>query len=70
MKLLFQNSQGKERVVAEVNSFAEAVTEINKFCDERNFDIPYMRIWGSLDEDGIWFDVSSWSEFFILKRNE
>ena len=33
MKLLFQNSQGKERIVAEVDSFKEACEEMDKFME-------------------------------------
>ena len=68
MKLLFQNSQGKERVVAEINNQDDALIEIKKFCEERDFKIPYYRVWGSLDDDGIKYDVGSHTEFFILRK--
>lgn len=64
MKLLFQNSMGEERVIAEVDSCDEAVIEINKFCDERNFNIPYMRTWG--EGERMCIDVGSHTEFFIV----
>ena len=65
MKLLFQNSQGKERIIAEVNSFAEANEEMDRFMDERNFKSYYKRVW---DEDGrIKVDVGSWTEFFFVE---
>ena len=41
MKLYFENSQGKERLIAEVANEEEAYKEINKFCEERNFKIYY-----------------------------
>ena len=66
MKLLFQTSNGSERVIAEVDSQDDVMAEINKFCNERDFSIPYVRCWGSLDDDGIWYDVSSHTEFFRL----
>lgn len=68
MKLLFKNSTGKEIAIANVESEREAMKEINRFCAERDFKIPYYRCYGSLDEDGINFDVGSWSESFILRK--
>lgn len=65
MKLLFKNSQGEERVVAEVNSFAEANEEMDRFMEERNFKSYYKRVW---DEDGrLKVDVGSWTEFFFVE---
>ena len=34
MKLLFQASNGSERVIAEVDSQDDVMAEINKFCNE------------------------------------
>lgn len=68
MKLYFQNSNGKERLVAEVNTQDEALSEIKGFCYERGFKIPYYRIWGDIDKDGMTIDVGSHVEFFILKN--
>lgn len=64
MKLYFQNSQGKERVIAEINSEKEAFKEINKFCEERNFKIYYIRTW--MVNGRKKFDVGSHTEFFWL----
>lgn len=65
MKLLFQDSQGEERVVAEVNSFAEANEEMDKFMEERNFKSYYKRVW---DKNGrVIIDSGSWYEYFILE---
>jgi len=64
MKLLFQSSNGSERVIAEVNSFAEASEEMDKFLDEHSFKSYYKRLW---EEDGrLKIDVGSWSEFFFI----
>ena len=68
MKLSFRNSQGKERLIAEIDNADDVMTEIKKFCEERDFKIPYYRVWGNLDEDGVKYDVGSWSEFFILRK--
>lgn len=68
MKLYFENSQGVERVIAEVANEEEAYKEINKFCEERNFEIYYVRTWMSNGRKK--YDVGSHSEFFYLATNE
>jgi hypothetical protein len=65
MKLYFQNSQGKERVIAEVNDKKEALDEIYKFCKERNFEVYYVRCW-QVPNGRLKFDCGSHSEFFYL----
>lgn len=65
MNLIFQNSYREERVIAEVESAIEMFNEINKFCEELNYKIPYTRAWE--DNGRMFFDVGSWSEFFILE---
>lgn len=68
MKLYFENSNGERRVVAEPQTEQEAMKEIYKFCDDRNFKIYYVRSWRN--EDGLKvYDVGSWSEFFLLDDN-
>ena len=65
MKLIFQNSRGKERVIAEPQDKKEAVKEINKFLDDHNFKSYYTRIW---EENGrLKYDVGSHTEFFFLE---
>ena len=39
MKLLFQNSRGEERVIAEPSNREEVNKEINKFLDDHNFKV-------------------------------
>lgn len=68
MKLYFENSQGEERVIAEVANEKEAYKEINKFCEERNFEIYYVRTWMSNGRKK--YDVGSHTEFFYLATNE
>ena len=66
MKLIFQNSRGEERVIAEPRNKKEAVKEINKFLDEHNFKSYYTRIW---EENGrLKYDVGSHTEFFFLEE--
>lgn len=66
MKLYFKNSQGNKRIIAEPKTEEDALGVIQKFCDERNFKIYYMRWW---DKDGVrTYDVGSHSEFFLLEK--
>lgn len=65
MKLYFENSYGERRIIAEPKNENEAWKEINKFCDDRNFKIYYIRSWRN-DKDEKVYDVGSWSEFFYL----
>lgn len=66
MKLIFENSQGIERIIANPKSEEEAMREIYKFCDERNFKIYYVRSW---EHDGRkTYDVGSHVEFFHLEN--
>lgn len=65
MKLVFQNSQGHERTIANVKTADEAYSEIKKFCRERDFHIYYIRVWQ--DDDGATvYDVGAWNEKFRL----
>ena len=65
MKLVFQNSQGHERTIADVKTADEAYSKIKKFCNERDFHIYYTRIWQ--DNDGVTvYDVGAWNENFRL----
>jgi hypothetical protein len=68
MKLYFENSQGIERLIAEVVNEDEAFKEINKFCEERNFKIYYVRSW--MKDGRKTYDVGSHTEFFHLIINE
>ena len=73
MKLVFENSYGQERVIAEVKDENEAIKEINKFVDDcnakradgKNFKIYYIRSWEQDRRKK--FDVGSHTEFFYLE---
>lgn len=66
MKLIFQNSRGEERVIAEPQNKKEAVKEINKFLDDHNYKSYYMNV--CEDNNGrLRIDVGSWSEFMIIE---
>lgn len=65
MKLLFQASNGKERVIADVSSWCDACNGINKFLDEHNFKSYYQRLWQ--ENNRVYVDVGSHTEFFIVE---
>ena len=66
MKLIFQNSRGEERVIAEPRNKKEAVKEINKFLDDHNYKSYYMNV--CEDDNGrLRIDVGSWSEFMVIE---
>lgn len=67
MKLYFENSLGKKRLLKKVKSEKEALEEINRFCEERGFEIFYIRSWNN-DKGDTTYDVGSHTEFFILNR--
>ena len=69
MKLYFENSYGERRIIAEPKTEEDAIKEMYKFCDDRNFKVYYTRSWQ--DEKGFKvFDVGSWSEFFFLSYDK
>lgn len=65
MKLYFENSYGERRIIAEPQTEEEAMKEIYKFCEDRNFKIYYVRT--LIEPNGLKvYDCGSWSEFFYL----
>jgi hypothetical protein len=65
MKLVFQNANGHERVIANNVTSDDAYSEVKKFCREHDFHIYYTRVYQN--EDGVTvFDVGSWNEKFKL----
>ena len=66
MKLYFENSDGKKRVIAAPRTRDEAFDIIRAFCKERNFKIHYIRTWREPDDAEV-FDVGSWTERFLLE---
>ena len=65
MKLMFKDSQDRERFVASVNTEQEAYKQMTDYVKSLNpnFKIHYVRSWG---ENPKVFDVGSHSEFFHL----
>jgi hypothetical protein len=78
MKLIFENSYGKERVIANPKNREEVFDEINKFVDECNakrtdgrpFKIYYINMY--MVEDRLKMDIGSHTEFMYveLEKNE
>lgn len=68
MKVLFKNSQGQKREIAEVSDMNEAYQAIYKFCTDRNYEIPYYR--GIKRDDEFKIDVGSHTEFFYIVEDE
>ena len=66
MRLYFQQSDGKERFLVEVDSKEEANDAISKFIEEKNYK-SYYRIW-NMHEDKYVIDVGSHTEFLILYK--
>lgn len=70
MILLFQNWQGDLRVISNPSTKDEVLKDIRKFCNERNYEIPYIRFWDKQLDDGTkkrTYDVGSHHEFFVLE---
>lgn len=77
MRLWFENSAGKARVIAKIDGRKrrevieeEAFRAIRSFCDERNFKIYYVRKWGEVwrGKTADVYDVGSHTEFFYLTK--
>lgn len=66
MKLYFENSYGERRIIAEPETEQDAMKEIYKFCEDRNFKIYYTRTWTVPAERAKVYDVGSHTEFFYL----
>ena len=65
MKLYFEDSNQKRKVIARPKTEEGAMEHIRAFCEERGFKIHYIRTWVDTDGGKV-YDVGSWSEFFIL----
>lgn len=73
-KLWFSNALGERRVIAECNTFADVMTEIDKFIADANDRWPkkkpfkryYTRIYE--EDEMIKIDVGSWTEFFYIEK--
>lgn len=69
MNLYFLDSENNKRFITKVETFDDAIEEVKMFCNERDFNIRYYRLWGNIDDKGITIDVGSWTEFFQLEKD-
>jgi len=68
--VFFDNGRDDLREIGVVESTGLSKEEIrtqiynvfSKFCEERKYNIPYVRLWNA--EAMTHFDVGSWSQFF------
>lgn len=69
MKVLFENSRGEYREIANVQTKKEVNQSIFQFLQEHNFKSYYTRNWVHETKDGVWhvmYDVGSHTEFFCV----
>lgn len=67
IQVLFENSNGKTRIIGEVITQKEVFKVINKFLDEHNYKSYYMRTWKTDDKTTV-VDVGSHTERFYFKE--
>lgn len=69
LKLYFENSYGERKFVGNYSTDSEVPAAINKYVKQinPNFKIYYYQSYEN-DNGEIVYDVGSWSEFFILVR--
>lgn len=65
MVLYFENSYGKRREIGRPQSTKETYQLIDKFLKDYNYKSYYIRSWKN-DENETYYDVGSWSEFFVM----
>lgn len=65
MRLIFQNSNGEERVIAEPSNKEDVSKEIKRFLNDHKFKSYYIRVWE--EGDRLKFDFGSHTEFFYLE---
>lgn len=65
MKLFFKQYNGENRFLSNVESIEEAFVLINRFLLDHNFKSYYKRVCGT-NENSIWVDVGSHTEFFVI----
>ena len=70
MKLYFESSKGRRKLLGRYKTEKGAVRRIYRFCEEHNFNVYYIRVTDYADERFKWYDVGSHSEFFYLYYEE
>lgn len=64
MRLYFEDSYGSRRLLGEPTTHEESSKIYQKFCEEHNFKIYYVRSW-TTPHGETYYDVGSHSEFFV-----
>ena len=67
-QVIFENQFGAERIVGFAENFREANQIISKFCEDRNYRMPYVRAW--VADGRLVQDVGSHVEFFYIARDD
>lgn len=67
-EIYFENQLGERRLLAKKENDEQVWQVINNFLTQHRYNAPYIRTW---EQDGEkWYDVGSWSEFFIVRPCE
>ncbi len=69
MILYFENSSGKRKEIGHPESEKEIFKLISDFLKKHNYKSYYTRIWKN-EKGEIYYDVGSYSEFFVLIDDE
>lgn len=67
IRVLFENSNGKTRIIGEVITQKEAFKVVDSFLDEHNYKSYYKRTWKT-DDKTTAVDVGSYTERFYFKE--
>ena len=65
--ILFENSEGKKRIIGTAGSESGAFKLINNFLAEHNYKSYYKRTWKTDDKTMV-MDVGSWAERFYIQE--
>lgn len=65
MKVIFLDRYERRREVEEVDTLQKGYDAVHEFLKKHHYEIPYTRMW--IEENEIWFDVGSHTEFFIVE---
>lgn len=65
--VLFENSEGKKRIIGIAKTEKTAFKIIDDFLKEHNYKSYYKRTWKT-DDKTTCLDVGSWSERFYIKE--
>ncbi len=67
LNVIFENSEGKKRIIGAAGTESGAFKLINNFLAEHNYKSYYKRTW-KIDDNTMAVDVGSWSERFYIQE--